>query len=174
MAHKYSARMNLRLVAEETLDPTTAPYASGASTLNSPGTYSVRNWSDGQASGQIDAVYRRVQSSLASSTTDTYDVLAAGGLQTPSGSVIDLDELKGLVIKCTAGEVKLVATAANGLGCFTAASEGLQLKAAGGLRAVALDFGPDGLDVTTASQFAITETSGAASAGYELSFIGAE
>lgn len=174
MAHKYSARMDLRIVAEETLDPSVAPYAAGANTITVENATAGRRWSDGQGSGQVDAIYRRTQASLGISATDTYNVLAAGGLQTPSGSVIDLDELKGLAIRCTSGECKLVATASNGLGLFTAASEGLQLKATGGLRAVALDLGPDGLDVTTNSQFAVVETSGAATAAYELEFIGAE
>jgi hypothetical protein len=111
---------------------------------------------------------------IGSGATDTYDLLAAGGLIGPLGELIDLDELKGLALRVTSGEVKFIRHGANGLAMFTSNNEGLQLKSAGGLRAVVLDFGPDGLDVTTDSKFEIVETSGLASATYELAFIGAK
>ncbi len=57
---------------------------------------------------------------------------------------------------------------------FTSNNEGFQLKSACWLVAVVFDMVPDGLDVTSNSRFEIVETSGAASATYELALIGAE
>lgn len=173
MATKFSAVMELRLLAEEALDVTVDPGSDGTLpvevTIGSGGA----RWANGGASGQVGACYKRLRT-VGISGTDSYDLLAAGALKTPAGATIDADELKGLVLKVTSGACKLQAPAASGLGIFTAASQGLQLSATGGLRSVALYFGPDGLDVTTNSKFDIVESSGAATATYELILIVAE
>lgn len=173
MSSTFSALLNARLVFEEVSDPAVAPGVSASAQGTVEASTGGRRWSNGAGSGQIGAAYRTM-ATIGSGATDSYDLLAAGGLIGPLGEPIDLDELKGLALRVTSGEVKFIRHSSNGIALFTSNNEGLQLKSAGGLRAVVLDFGPDGLDVTTDSKFEIVETSGAASATYELAFIGAK
>ena len=105
---------------------------------------------------------------------DSYDLLAAGSLLSPLGEAIDLDELKGLALRVTSGSIKFQKPGSNGLALFTSNNHGLLLSATAGLRAIVLDLGPDGLDVTVNSKFDIVEATGAATATYELALIGAE
>lgn len=173
MATEYSALMEMRLLSTEKLDPTVDPGASGQPSAEvSIGSGGVR-WKNGGGNGQIQRNYKRIRT-IGSGATDSYDLLAAGSLTTPNGESIDLDEVKGLILRVTAGEVKFVKATTGGLDCFTAADEGMQLGATAALQALGLYFGADGLDVTTNSKFAIIETSGAGTATYELEFIGAE
>ena len=98
-------------------------------------------------------------------------LLAAGSLEDIIGQAIDADEAKALVVLCTDGEIKVTGAAANGLGCFTAASEGNALSEG---QFVAIGLGKAGLDVTVNSKFDITETSGTATAAYTLGLIVAQ
>ena len=173
MASTYSAEMTIRLRAEEALDATADPGSSGVLPIEVVNATGGRRWTDGGGSGQIEKCYKRVRT-ISAGATDAYDLLAAGSLTTPAGASIDADELKALVLRVTSGEVKLVGAALNALDCFTAASEGVKLAASGGLRCLALDFGPDGLDVAANSKFEIIETSASATADYELELIVAE
>ncbi len=127
-----------------------------------------RRWTDGNASGQVNRVYRKT-GSLGAGATDSYNTLAAGALTDVYGQTIDLDELKGLVIVPLTGSIRLEAPAANFIGIFNDATDLLNVPAGG----LAFDFGAAGLDVTVNSKFDITETTGAATATYELWFIGA-
>jgi hypothetical protein len=173
MPESYSAVLDARLVFEEVGDPTIDPGAVSSAVGNVEAQSGGRRWTNGTGSGKVGAAYKRIRT-IGSGATDTYDLLAAGSLQTPLGRPIDLDELKALSLKVTSGEVKIIKHGTNGLDIFTSNNEGFQLKAAGGLRAVVLDMGPDGLDVSSNSRFEVVETSGAASATYEIAFIGAE
>lgn len=132
-----------------------------------------RRWTSGTASGQVDRVFRK-NYTISSGATQAFDLLAAGSLTDVQGQAIDADELKAVVIKITSGAALFQSPVANGLDCFTDAQAGLQLKASGGLRCVALDFGPDGLSVTTNSKFDLIESTSAASASVEVAFICAQ
>lgn len=168
MANEYSGLVVIEITGEEQLDATAGDGASGAMRVSMTNASGGRRWSNGTGSGKVGKLYKAVLA-FTSGETKSYDLLAAGSLTTPDGQSIDANELKFLGLKCTSGEFKFVGTATNQLGVFTAPSEGLQLKATGGLRCLPLDFGPDGLDVTTNSQFALTETGSSTAAG-ELIF----
>jgi|DEB0MinimDraft_10_1074344.scaffolds.fasta_scaffold01141_9 hypothetical protein len=122
-----------------------------------------QGWRNGTASGQVDRVLRE-NYTLGASATDSFNLLAAGSLTDMIGQAIDADELKGLVIKCTSGEVTLEAPASNGLGFFKAAQDGIVLASG---QTLALDLGAAGLDVTTNASFDVTDSGGAGS-NYEL------
>lgn len=173
MATAYSALMQIVLIAEETPDVTVDPGATGGLAVKVENANGGRRWSDGTGDGKIGRDYKRIRT-IGAGGTDSYNTLAAGSLLTPNGAAIDLDELKGLVLKVTSGQIQLAAPAANFLGIFSDATDVINLNATGGLKCIALDFGSDGLDVTVNSTFDIIETSGAAGAVYELSFVGAE
>ena len=173
MSSTFSALLNARLVFEEVADPAVAPGVSASAQGTVEASTGGRRWSNGAGSGQIGAAYRRLRT-VASGATDSYDLLAAGSLVSPLGESIDLDELKGLALRVTSGSVKFQKPGSNGLGLFTTNNHGLLLSATAGLRAIVLDLGPDGLDVTVNSKFDIVEATGAATATYELALIGAE
>lgn len=126
-------------------------------------------WTEGQASGNVDRVYRR-SATLAAAATHSYNTLAAGSLKDPLQQAIDLDELKGFVLKCTSGAIKLVATAGTPIGLFGAAGDLINIPAGG---CFAFSWGATGLNVATNALFEITDTAGGAGSVYELMFIGA-
>ena len=125
-------------------------------------------WRDGTASGEADRGHL-ASATLGASATDSYNVLAAGAIVDIYGQTIDLDALKGIVLKCITGSITFEAPASNGLGLFKAASDGLTLAAG---QTLGVDFGPAGLDVTTDSKFDIRD-SGGAGATYKIWFVGA-
>jgi hypothetical protein len=164
MANSYSALIVIECTAEETLDATAGDGASGAmrgSVVNATG---GRRFSNGTGSGKIGKWYKAVLA-FTSGQTKSYDLLAAGSLTTPDGVAIDADELKVMVIQCDTGEFQLAAPAANFLAIFSDASDVLNLNSIGGLRCIGMDFGPDGLDVTTNSKLDLIETGSAPATG---------
>lgn len=144
-------------------DSSTDPGATGTVRLDVANTTGGRRWTDGQASGQVDRVYRRVRS-LTASQTHSYNLLAAGGLTDALGQAIDADELKGLVLRCTSGSIALEAPAAAFLPVFADATDLVKLSEG---QTLAFDFGAAGLDVTSAASFDIVEQA-ASTAAYEL------
>lgn len=173
MAATYQAVMSILLQADEILDPTTGSFVTGTHAALVENETGGRRWGNGGASGGIQKCYKRTRT-ITSGSTDNYNLLAAGSLSTPAGVAIDADEIKGLVLKVTSGAIRLEAPAADFLGIFADANGAIKMAATGGLRCLALDFGPDGLSLGTSSKFDITEISGAASAVYELIIIVAE
>ena len=173
MPNTFSAVLDASLVFEEVADPAVSPGAISSATGTVEALTGGRRWTTGTGTGKIGAVYRRLRT-VGSGATDSYDVLAAGSLTTPLGEAIDLDELKGLALRVTSGSIKFQKPGSNGLALFTTNNHGLLLSATAGLRAIVLDLGPDGLDVTVNSKFDIVEATGAATATYELALIGAE
>ena len=154
--------------------------AKAAVTATSPHTGDVREdlenatggtrWTQGTASGQVGKCYRKT-GSLAAGATDSFNLLAAGALEDVYGQTIDADELKGLVIKCTSGAIKLDAPAANFLPIFADASDVIKIQNG---CTVAFDWGAAGLSLGSDAKFDIVETSGAATATYELWLVVAE
>ena len=132
-----------------------------------------RRWIQGTSSGQVDTPYVRDRSALGAGATDSYNVLAAGALKTPSGDTVDLDEFKAMIVRVTDGTIKVVGGAANPMSCFTGSGEGVVLVADSDQATFALDLGPDGIDVTANGTFEIIEAGGATTADYEIEFIGA-
>ena len=132
-------------------------------------TSDIDHWGGGQGSGQVDANYRAALSLLASGTT-TLNVLAAGGLLDAFGNTLDLDELKGLVVKCLTGSISITGVA-SGLTCFTGVDEGIKLGAG---QTFAINFGAAGLAVGAAGSIKISETSTTLPATYEIALVGAE
>lgn len=164
MANQYSGLLLIECTAEEILDATAGDGVSGAmrgSVVNNTG---GRRWTNGTGNGKIGKYYKAVLG-FTSTETKNYDLLAAGSLTTPDGETIDADELKFMVIKCTSGQFQLAAPASAFLTIFSDASDVLNLKASGGLRCLAMDFGPDGLDVTSSSKFDLIETGSSTAAG---------
>jgi hypothetical protein len=127
-------------------------------------------WSSGQASGEVDQAYR-VLGTLAASGTVTYNLLAAGALEDAFGNVVDLDELKGFVVKCLTGAIKVTRASANGVPCFTSADEGAVLAAG---HTFGFNFGPGGLALGSTASLTVTETSTTLGATFELLLVGAE
>lgn len=127
-------------------------------------------WTNGTGSGQADRQYHRTRT-LAAAASHNYDTLAAGSLTDSLGQSIDLDELKGVKIKCTSGSIKVVGGAGTPAGFLTAAAEGFQLAAG---HEVGFNFGAAGLGVTTNSKFDITDTAGGSGSAYEITFFGAQ
>tara|TARA_R110000823_G_scaffold35078_2_gene97061 strand:+ start:216 stop:737 length:522 start_codon:yes stop_codon:yes gene_type:complete len=173
MPNTFSAVLDASLVFEEVADPAINPGAVMDATGTVAAATGGRRWTTGTGTGKIGAAYRRLRT-VASGATDSYDLLAAGSLLSPLGEAIDLDELKGLALRVTSGSIKFQKPGSNGLALFTSNNHGLLLSATAGLRAIVLDLGPDGLDVTVNSKFDIVEATGAATATYELALIGAE
>jgi len=75
------------------------------------------------------------------------------------GQTIDADELKGLCIKCTAGQVTLDGHATNSIDFFEDNNHGIVLSSG---MSFAVDLGAAGLDVTTNSSFRVAENASAA------------
>jgi hypothetical protein len=124
---------------------------------------------DGQASGEVDQAYR-VLGTLAASGTVTYNLLAAGALEDAFGNVVDLDEIKGMVITCLTGAIAVTGVA-SGLTCFTGTDEGIKLAAG---QTMALNFGAAGLSLSTNASIKVAETSTTLGATFELLLVGAE
>lgn len=127
-------------------------------------------WVQGTGSGQADRSYMRIRT-IPSAATDAYNTLLAGALRDIHGQTIDLDEIKALVLRCTSGAIKLVASAGTPMGIFLAAGDGIPLVAG---QYVVFGLGAAGLNVAVNSLFEITETTGTGSSGYELAFVGAQ
>lgn len=125
-------------------------------------------WTNGQASGMVDKIYR-TEGTLAAAGIDSYNVLAAGSLNDIVGGVIDLDEMKAFELVCVTGSIKLVAPAANFLSLFVAATDGVNLTAG---QTIALDFGAAGISLGANGKFDITDTFGGAGSTYSLMFVG--
>ena len=162
-----ATRLVMQLDAMLTVD---APFAQGIRHMveNSAG---GRRWTDGTASGQVSQVYLRRRAGLAAGDTDTYNLLAPGALLDVLGGTIDADELKAIMVVPTAGAIRIAATPANFIGIFEDADGKNKIPAGSSF---AMDFGPTGLDVSSGSKFEITETTGAATADYDLILIVAE
>lgn len=129
-------------------------------------------WTEGRGSKNVDRVWRNAGDSvtLGFGATDSYNLLAAGGLLDILGDTVDLDELKGIEITCLTGAIAFKAPAADFLPCFGAAGDLIKLAAG---HTIGISFGAGGLSLSTSGKFDIIETSGAASATYCLEFIGA-
>jgi len=160
MASRTSALLVLAFSAVTAPDD---PYEGPGNNLKIENDTNGRRWSQGNGSGQVDSVLRR-DGTLAGGGSDSYDLLAAGGLVDAQNQPIDADEAKVLIIKCVTGSITVKNPAANGLDCFTAASEGIALTAG---QSFAFDLGALGLDVATNSKFDIAEV-GAVGATYIL------
>lgn len=165
MASSLSASLIIRAQAE--LVPSSP--AAGAVLAELANATGGTFWTPGQGSGQIDRVYL-ASVSLTSGQTVNYNTLAAGSLLDALGQAIDLDELKGLVVKCTSGSIKIDAPAANFIGIFADASDLIRLSSG---QTIAFDFGAGGLDVTTNSKWDIVETA-SSTASYTIMFWGAQ
>lgn len=164
MAAVTSARLVLSLVGSTV---PASPVAGELTASLENGSAGAR-WTDGQASGMVDRVYR-VDGTLAAAAVDAYDVLAAGSLRDINGAVIDLDEIKGLALKCVTGSIKLLAPAANFLAFFGATGDYINLTAG---QMIAIDFGAGGTTLSTSSKFNVADTFGGAGSTYSLMFIG--
>jgi len=162
--------MATSLTAAITIDAKTTLSPDGPITGDKRGDLTgTSRWKDGTGSGQVDRRYRE-DATLGAGATDSYNLLAAGGLTDDENQAIDLDELKMLAIKCTAGEITIEAPVANGLSIFKAAEDGIVL--ASGQR-FGLDLGAAGIDVTTNSKFDVTDSGGGGST-YSIVFAGAQ
>lgn len=126
-------------------------------------------WASGQGSGEVDQPFR-VLGTLTASATVTYNLLAAGALEDAFGNVVDLDEVKGIVVKCLTGNIAVTGTT-NGLACFTGTDEGVKL---GPTQSFGFNFGAAGLSVGSNGSIKIAETSTTLGATFELSLVGAE
>lgn len=160
-----AARLEIAALADLSPD---APHSQtiGHTVENAPG---GRGWRQGTGSGEVDRVYLETNT-LTSGGSKVYDLSLAGGLTDVLGQTIDADELKGLALKCTAGEVTFDGWASGSIDFFEDNNHGVVLKAG---HTLAVDFGADGLDVTTHSNFRIAET-GATSSSYTLWLIVAQ
>ena len=125
-------------------------------------------WTNGPASGQINRVYQ-TDGTLAAAATDSYNVITAGALKDLLGATLNLVQLKGLVLTCLTGSIKLMAPAANFLSVFEAASHGVNLTAG---QTIGFDLGALGITVSTNGKFDITDTFGGAGSTYSLELIG--
>lgn len=159
-----SARMIISLRGEIT-PATPRDGALGATLENGSG---GARWTNGQASGMVDKVYR-AEGTLAASATDAYDLLAAGALNDLLGAAVDLDELKALTIVCVTGSIKILAPGANFLPIFGAAGDYILLTAG---QTIGFDFGAAGLSLGTSSKFSVVDTAGGAGSTYSLMFVG--
>ncbi len=165
MATSASAHLHIKLDAETLADSPHETLPARDLLENAVG---GERWTNGQGSGQIDRVYK-VAGTLGAGATDNYNALAAGSLTDVYGQAIDLDELKGIVIRCLTGQITFEAPGASFLSCFKAAADGIVLVAG---HSIGLSFGAGGIDVTANSTFDIDDSGGAGST-YELEFIGA-
>ena len=168
MATILSSLLQIRTLTE--LHPDTALGDSGPRKTELHNGTTGRRWTHGTASGQADRNYRRIDRTLAIGATDSYNLLAAGALTDPNGQAIDLDELKGLVLYCSDGEVNFEGPGALDLPLFKAPGNGIVLSAG---QMVAFDLGAAGLTLGASASFDITETDGAGST-YSLILFGAQ
>jgi hypothetical protein len=161
-----AASLNLQLLA--LIDPV-SPVEGGKLQHRTPAADTQR-WSAGTGSGQINRSYK-VAGTLTAGASVTYNFLAAGALKDANNVTIDLDEVKAFIVECVTGAISVTSAAANGLACYTGASEG-DLLAAGHI--TAKSFGPAGLAVGSNGSLTVTETTGLAGATFTLHLIGAE
>lgn len=129
-----------------------------------------QRWTNGTGSGKVDRVYHATGALVASASV-TFNLLAAGALKDPNNVTVDLDELKGLVVKCLTGTFEVVAASANGLACFTGASEGIVLTAG---QSFGINLGATGLVIGSNASLTLTELSTTLGATYEIELVGAE
>lgn len=162
-----SLAVSLRIIAQADLTPYSP--MTGAILARLENATGGRFWTQGTSTGNADRVFL-AERTLTAGQTDNYNTLAAGALTDIYGQAIDLDELKGLIVLCSTGAIKIDAPAANFVGIFADASDVIKLGAG---NCIAFDFGPGGLDVATNSKFDITETA-AAAATYSIMFWGAQ
>lgn len=161
-----SLAVSLRIVAQADLTPSSP--ITGAILARLENATGGRYWTQGTGTGNASQCYL-ADVTLSSGQTVNYNTLAAGALLDTGGATVDLDELKGLIVLCNTGAIKIDATAANFIGIFADASDLIKIGAG---QCVAFDFGPGGLDVTTNSKWDIVETASAA-ATYSIIFWGA-
>ena len=166
MATTLSAMLHIDAKASVTA---TSPHAGDVREDLENATGGTR-WTQGTGSGQVGKVYRKTGSLIAGGT-DSYNLLAAGALEDVYGQSIDADELKGLVIKVTSGAIKIDAPAANFLPIFADASDVIKLQNG---CTIAFDWGAAGLSLGSDAKFDIVESTGAATATYELWLVVAE
>lgn len=165
MASVASALLEMNMVMELIPDTSTADGALRKQIRNATG---GRTFSNGTASGQADRWYYRSRAGLSAGATDNYNFLAAGSLTDPLGQAIDADEIKGYILKVTSGSVKLDAPASAFWPIFEDASD---VYVVGEGQAVMHDFGPGGISVAAAASIDITESTGGATADYELAVL---
>ena len=127
-------------------------------------------WTQGTGSGNIDRVFRK-NYTIAAAGTQSFNTLAAGSLTDIHAQAIDLDEIKGLMIKCVTGAIKVDAPATGFMGFFGSATDFIVLAAG---QTLALEFGATGLDVTTNSKFDLIDTAGGSGSTVEVAFFGAQ
>lgn len=161
-----SLAVSLRIIAQADLTPS-SPLA-GAILAKLENATGGRFWTQGTGTGNASQCYL-ADVTMTASQTVSYNTLAAGALVDTGGATIDLDKLKGMVILCNTGAIKIDAPATNFIGIFADASDVIKLGAG---NCIAFDFGPGGLDVTTNSKWDIVETASAA-ATYSIMFWGA-
>lgn len=166
MATNVNAWLQIRALATITA---TSP-ASGDVVLECVNSAGGTRWTNGTGSGNVDRAFY-VSDAVAAAATDSYNLLAAGSLEDIYNQAIDADELKGLVIKCLTGAIKVVGTTGTPIGLFVAAGDGINLAAG---HTLAVDFGATGLTVSTNSLFEITDTAGGSGSTYELWFVVAQ
>lgn len=166
MATNVNAMLQIRAVATVTA---TSP-AAGDVVLECVNAAGGTRWTNGTGSGNVDRAFF-VSDSVAASATDSYNLLAAGSHEDIYNQAIDADELKGLMVKCLTGSIKVVAPAGTPIGMFLAAADGINLSAG---HCFAIDFGATGLTVSTNSLFEITDTAGGSGSTYELWFVVAQ
>lgn len=129
-----------------------------------------RQWVQGTTSGAADRVYHK-SGTLSAAAVDSYNTLAAGSLLDVFAQAIDLDELKGIGVKCLTGSIKIEAPASAFIPIFTDATDLLNIPLGA---TFFMDFGAIGLDVTSGSKFDITDLAGGSGSTYELIFWGAQ
>lgn len=162
-----SLSVSLRIIAQADLTPSSP--ITGAILARLENATGGRFWTQGTSVGNADRVFL-TDMTLTAGQTVSYNTLAAGALTDIYGQAIDLDELKGLIVLCNTGAIKIDAPAANFIGIFADASDLIKL---GATHCFAMDFGATGLDVTTNSKWDIVETASAA-ATYSIMFWGAQ
>jgi len=161
-----SLAVSLRIIAQADLTPSSP--ITGAILAKLENATGGRFWTQGTSTGNASQCYL-ADVTLSSGQTVNYNTLAAGALVDTGGATIDLDKLKGMVVLCNTGAIKIDAPAANFIAIFADATDKIRLGAG---NCVAFDFGPGGLDVTTNSKWDIVETASAA-ATYSIMFWGA-
>lgn len=161
-----SLAVSLRIIAQADLTPSSP--ITGAILAKLENATGGRYWTQGTATGNASQCYI-ADVTLTSGQTVNYNTLAAGALVDTGNATVDLDELKGLIVLCNTGAIRVEAPAANFIGIFADANGAVKLGAG---QCMALDLGAGGLDVTTNGKFDITETA-AAAATYSIMFWGA-
>lgn len=125
-------------------------------------------WTSGNGSGQADTIYIGA-GSLGSGGSVSYNTLAAGALLDIDKATVDLDELKGIMVVCLTGAIKIDAPAANFAPFFGTASDFIPLAAG---EVWVRTFGAAGRNVQTDSKWDIVETA-SSTATYTILFWGA-